>query len=198
MLGNKVRLFRSPAAMAKWLLEHHAAARELWVGFYKVGSGKASITWPESVDAALCVGWIDGVRKNVDACSYKIRFTPRKPKSVWSAINIAKVKLLSEQGRMTPAGLAAFEARRDNRSGIYAYEQHSVELPAPYAQQLRKNRRAWIYWQKRPPSYRKTACWWVVSAKQETTRLKRLQLLTECCASGQAIPQLRPRSGIKT
>jgi uncharacterized protein YdeI (YjbR/CyaY-like superfamily) len=183
--------------MAKWLLEHHAVASELWVGFYKVGSGKPSVTWPESVDAALCVGWIDGVRKNVNECSYKIRFTPRKRTGVWSTINIAKVKLLSEQGRMTPAGLAAFSARREIRSGIYAYEQRSVELPVPYSRQLRRNRLAWADWQQRPPSYRKTACWWVVSAKQETTRLKRLQLLTECCANGQAIPQLRPRIGIR-
>jgi uncharacterized protein YdeI (YjbR/CyaY-like superfamily) len=146
----KLHFFRSPAAMAKWLLEHHAAASELWVGFYKVGSGKASITWPESVNEALCVGWIGGVRKYVDECSYKIRFTPRKPTSVWSAINVAKVKLLSDQGHMTPAGLTAFEARRENRSGIYAYEQRRVELPVPYVQQIRKNRLAWAYWQKRP------------------------------------------------
>src|SRR5215208_225233 len=120
----KITYFRSPAELRKWFAKHHAAATELWVGYYKKGSGKPSITWPESVDEALCVGWIDGIRKSLGDESYVIRFTPRKARSTWSAVNVARVAELTREGRMTPAGLAAFEARAPDRTGIYAYEQH--------------------------------------------------------------------------
>jgi uncharacterized protein YdeI (YjbR/CyaY-like superfamily) len=172
--------FRTPADFRRWLTKHHATARELWVGYYKKESGRPSITWPQSVDEALCVGWIDGVRRRLDDESYAIRFSPRRKGSIWSTVNIKRAQELIAEGRMQPAGLTAWEARRENRSGIYAYEQRTPQLAPPYESLLRKNRRAWEFFQKQPPSYRKTAGWYVVSAKKEETRLKRLQkLITE-------------------
>src|SRR5262249_7394148 len=152
------------------------------VGLHRRESGKPSMTWPESVEEALCVGWIDGVRKQIDVTSYCIRFTPRKPASTWSAINIGKMKKLIEEGRVQAAGLAAFERRLEKRSVIYSYEQKTVELNEPYATMLRKNRKAAAYFESQPPSYRKLACWWVNTAKQEATRAKRIQKLIEFSA----------------
>ena len=164
------------------------------MGFYKTGSGKPSVTWPESVDQALCFGWIDGIRKRIDDESYSIRFTPRKPTSTWSAVNIKRVEELTQQGLLTPAGLKAFEARKENRSGIYSYEQRSATLPPEYEKVLKKNKAAWTFFQARPASYRKAAVWWVVSAKQAATRLKRLDQLIDLSAHEQLIPQFRPRT----
>lgn len=178
------KFFKTPAAFRKWLETHHASSKELWVGFYKKGSGKPSIDWPESVDEALCFGWIDGVRKSIDAESYMIRFTSRKPTSVWSAVNIRNVEKLVKEKRMLPAGMKAFAARKENRSGIYAYEQRSPELVEPYLGKLKRNKSAWKFFQDQPPSYRKVMNWWVVSAKQEETRLKRLDKLIEESAAG--------------
>jgi uncharacterized protein YdeI (YjbR/CyaY-like superfamily) len=180
--------FRSPAELRRWFARHHATARELLVGYWKVGSGRPSITWPESVDEALCVGWIDGVRRRLDDERYVIRFTPRKATSVWSAVNIARVQALEAEGRMTDAGRAAFAARRENRSGIYSFEQRSVELPPAYAKLLKANRAAWRDFRSRAPSYRKAAMWWIVSAKQEATRQRRLARLIELAAQGLPIP----------
>jgi uncharacterized protein YdeI (YjbR/CyaY-like superfamily) len=185
--GMKPTFFRSPAEFRAWLAEHHATARELLVGFYKRASGEPSITWPESVDEALCFGWIDGVRRRVDDRCYTIRFTPRRAGSVWSAVNIRRVKALTEEGRMRPAGLTAFEARRENRSGIYSYEQRRAEFDEPCAGVLRKNKAAWKFFQAQPPSYRKMVVWWVVSAKKEETRLKRLGKLVEESAAGRRV-----------
>jgi uncharacterized protein YdeI (YjbR/CyaY-like superfamily) len=182
-----ITFFRTPADLRRWFKRNHATAQELWVGFYKIGSGKPSITWPESVDEALCVGWIDGIRKTIDDESYKIRFTPRKKISTWSAVNIRRVKVLTDEKRMQPAGLKAFEARRENRSGIYAYEQRPQELDEPYLGLMKKDKAAWTYFQAQPPSYRRTLVWFVVSAKQEETRLKRLQKLIEACACGRRL-----------
>jgi uncharacterized protein YdeI (YjbR/CyaY-like superfamily) len=178
------QFFKTPAAFRKWLAAHHATESELWVGFYKKGSGKSSITWPESVDEALCFGWIDGLRKSIDEESYMIRFTPRKSSSVWSAVNMKNVAKLIEENRMQPAGLKAFAARKENRSGIYSYEQRSPELVEPYLGRLKLNRAAWKFFQAQPPSYRKVMNWWVVSAKQEETRGKRLERLIEESAQG--------------
>ncbi|MFY9574703.1 MAG: bacteriocin-protection protein, partial [Blastocatellia bacterium] len=122
----KIRFFKSPADFRKWLEKHHATVEELWVGYYKKSSGKPSITWPESVDQALCFGWIDGIRKSVDELSYKIRFTPRRPGSIWSSINIKRAQQLQSEGLMLPEGLKAFQVRKENRSGIYSYEQRSI------------------------------------------------------------------------
>jgi uncharacterized protein YdeI (YjbR/CyaY-like superfamily) len=193
----KARFFRSPAALRKWFETHHAKSRELWVGYYKMGSGRASVTWPESVDEALCVGWIDGIRKSLDATSYTIRFTPRKRTSTWSAVNIKRVQALVEEKRMRPAGLKAYEARRENKSGIYSYEQRSPELPDHYGKLLKKNKAALDFFHAQPPWYRKTVCWWIVSAKKEETRLKRLQLLIEDSANGRTLPQLTRVKGSK-
>jgi uncharacterized protein YdeI (YjbR/CyaY-like superfamily) len=181
---QKPTFFKTPDDFRKWLTKHHASAAELWVGFHKKDSGKQSITWPESVDEALSYGWIDGVRKRVDQTSYKIRFTPRRPRSIWSAVNIKRVSELTREGRMQPAGEKAFAARLENKSGIYAYEQRQPELPETYAKELRKNRAAAKFFESQPPSYRKLAMWWIVSAKQEETRIKRLRKLIEASAAG--------------
>jgi uncharacterized protein YdeI (YjbR/CyaY-like superfamily) len=181
--------FATAADWRAWLAVNSADARELWVGYHKAKSGKAGMTWAESVDAALCYGWIDGVRKRVDEHRYKIRFSPRKPTSIWSAVNIERVEQLRAQGLMQPAGLAAFERRRENRSGIYSYEQRPTELPPPFAVMLRGERGASEYFSKQPASYRRAAIWWVVSARQEATRLRRATQLIRDSASGKRIKQ---------
>lgn len=179
------KFFQSPSAFRKWLAANHAKAQELWVGFHKKGSGKPSITWPDSVDEALCFGWIDGIRKSIDAESYMIRFTPRKPSSNWSTVNVRNVEKLIKEKRMQPAGVKAYEARKENRSGIYSYEQRSPELVEPYASEFKRNRTAWEFFQAQPPSYRKVMNWRVISAKREETRLKRLKQLIELSAEKQ-------------
>ena len=181
------KFFRTPAEFRRWLNANHKKEGELWVGFHKKGSGRASITWPESVDEALCVGWIDGVRKRLDESSYVIRFTPRKSVSTWSAINIKRVAELTATGRMQPHGLAAYQRRTEKRSVIYAYEQRPTELREPYGGMLRKNRKAFDFFEAQPPSYRKLVTWWVNSAKQEATRLKRIRKLVEFSASGRRL-----------
>ena len=183
----KLTHFRSPAHFRKWLEKHHAAERELLVGFYKKGSGKPSITWPESAKEALCFGWIDGIRRSNDEVSYSIRFTPRKRTSIWSAINIRYALELIEQGLMRPAGLAAFELRRENKSGIYAYEQRTANIPEPYLSQFKKNKAAFKFFESRPAGYRKQISWWIVSAKQEDTRVKRLEKLIAESTAGRRL-----------
>jgi uncharacterized protein YdeI (YjbR/CyaY-like superfamily) len=170
-----------------WLEENHATATELWVGFYKRDSEKPSITWPESVDQALCFGWIDGIRKRIDDISYQIRFTPRKRGSIWSAVNIKRAEELARQKRMRPAGLKAFAARIENKSGIYSYEQRTTELAEPYATHLKKNKAAWNFFGMQPPSYRKMIAWWIVSAKKEETRMARLAKLIRESAKGKRL-----------
>jgi uncharacterized protein YdeI (YjbR/CyaY-like superfamily) len=185
-----IRFFRSPAELRKWFEKNHTDATELWVGYYKKGSGKPSVTWPESVDEALCVGWIDGIRKSIDEVSYTIRFTPRKPRSIWSAINIRRAEELIKLGLMLPKGLDAYQAREENKSGIYSYEQRSADLPEQYAKRLRGNKDAWEFYQSQSAAYRKKVNWWVISPKKEETRLKRLDKLIETLASERTIPQL--------
>jgi uncharacterized protein YdeI (YjbR/CyaY-like superfamily) len=187
------KFFKTHSDFRKWLAAHHANAKELLVGFYKKDTGKPSITWPESVDEALCFGWIDGIRRRIDQDSYSIRFTPRKPSSTWSTVNIWRAQELINEDRMTPAGQKAFAARKENRSGIYSYEQRSAELIEPYAGKLRRNKAAWNFFASQPASYRKAANWWVVSAKQEETRLRRLEELIKLSATGKTIPQFTRR-----
>jgi uncharacterized protein YdeI (YjbR/CyaY-like superfamily) len=185
--------FPSSAAWREWLKEHHADATEVLVGFHKRGSGVPSLTWSEAVDEALCFGWIDGVRRRVDDARYTIRFTPRKPRSTWSAVNIAKVTELEAAGRMTPAGRAAFERRREDRTAMYSYEQrHLAAFDSTAERRFRANRRAWSYWQAQPPSYRRSATYWVMSAKRSDTRDRRLSKLIEDSAEGRRVPPLRP------
>lgn len=177
-----VRFFATPAELRAWFDEHHERETELWVGFHKKATGKPSITWSESVDEALCVGWIDGIRKRHDEHSYKIRFTPRRKGSIWSAVNLKKVAALKKQGRMRPAGLKAFDARDPAKCAIYSYEQVSFELPEPYRAVIRKNRKAWAFFEAQPPGYRKIITRYIMSAKKEETRLARIRKVTELSA----------------
>ena len=187
-LLTETRFFATPENFREWLKVHHENTRELWVGFYKKGSGRPSITWPESVDEALCVGWIDGLRKTIDAESYKIRFTPRKTTSNWSAVNIARAKELTKQGRMRPSGLKAFELRKEEKSGIYSYENRkSAVLGEAAEKRFRSRPKAWYFFQSQPASYRQTAIWWVVTAKKEETRQQRLEKLIAQSEAGKRI-----------
>jgi len=184
--------FATPAKFRAWLEKNHSNTSELWVGFYRKASGRPSIDWPQSVDEALCVGWIDGIRKGIDDVSYMIRFTPRKTTSTWSEVNIGRVGELTQTGRMRPAGLAAFEQRREAKSGIYAYEQREAAALDPAAEkQFRENPKAWKYFQSQPPWYRRTAVWRVVSAKRPETRQKRLEVLIADSEAERPIRELR-------
>ena len=192
--------FATPAKWRDWIEKHHHERQELLVGFYKKDSGKPSITWPESVDAALCFGWIDGVRRRIDDLSYTIRFTPRKPRSIWSAVNIKRVHELASAGLMHPAGIKAFEAREPARSAVYSFEQKGVEFEAVQKRRFRANRAAWKFFASQAPWYRRAATWWVVNAKRPETRGKRLAALIEDSARGRTIPHLtrRPRDQAKS
>lgn len=179
--------FRTPAELGRWFRRHHATAKELLVGFHKVGSGTPSITWPQSVDEALCVGWIDGVRKRVDDERYTIRFTPRRKGSTWSLVNIRRVEALTREGRMLEAGLAAFALRSEKKDDRYSYEKAPTELLPAFERRIRKDKAAWKFLQARAPWYRKRVIHWVMGAKQEATRLRRLEKLVEACAEGRLI-----------
>ena len=188
---TNVKFFATPADFRKWLAAHHETASELWVGFYKKESGRPGITWPQSVDEALCVGWIDGIRKRLDDESYVIRFTPRKAQSTWSAVNIARVAELTREGRMKAAGLAAFERRSDEKSAIYAYEQRkTATLDEAAERRFRANAKAWEFFQSQAPWYRRTAIYKVMSAKREETRQKRLAELIADSAAGRRLREL--------
>ena len=192
----KPTFFATSEEFRAWLREHHGTATELWVGFYKKRSGRPSITWPEAVDEALCFGWIDSVRQRIDDERYTNRFTPRKPTSNWSAVNIRRVEELTDQRRMRPAGLEAFRERREDRTATYSYEQrHSVELPAAFEKRFRAKEKAWSWFQAQPDGYRATARYWVMSAKKPETRERRLDTLIEDSANGRRVPPLRPRTG---
>ena len=177
-LLTETRFFATPEDFRKWLKTHHENTRELWVGFYKKGSGRPSITWPESVDEALSVGWIDGLRKTIDAESYKIRFTPRKATSNWSAVNIGRVQELTRLGLMRPTGVKAFARRKEESSGTYSYENRkSAVLEQAAEERFRSGAKAWRFFQKQTASYRQTLIWWVISAKKGQTRKRRLEKL---------------------
>lgn len=189
-LNVKPQFFAKQSDFRKWLLENHLTATELLVGFYKTGTKKASITWPQSVDEALCFGWIDGIRRSIDEESYSIRFTPRKSTSIWSAVNIKKVELLSEQDLMYPMGIAAFEKRKEQKSKIYSYENEDIELNPDFDKKLKANKKAYTFFKNMPPSYQKTVIHHIMTAKQEATKLKRLQELIEASESGNKIKRL--------
>jgi uncharacterized protein YdeI (YjbR/CyaY-like superfamily) len=177
--------FGNPEEFRAWLEKHGAKEGELLVGFHKVGTGKPSLTWPQSVDEALCFGWIDGVRKRIDDGAYQIRFTPRKAKSTWSAVNVRRVEALVAEGRMRPAGLEAFARRLEANSGIYSYEQAApLALTPDEVKAFRRNKAAWAYFEAVAPSYRKAVTHWIASAKKEETRARRLAKLIESCAAG--------------
>lgn len=186
--------FETPQAWRWWLEEHHASETELIVGFYKVGSGRQSMTWPESVEQALCFGWIDGVRRSIDAEAYSIRFTPRRPTGNWSEVNLRTFADLEQRGLITEAGRAAHARRREDRSGVYSFENRKDAVFAPEHEALfRANEAAWTYFLARPQWYRTSAIWWVVSAKREATRDRRLAQLIEDSAAGRTVaPLTRP------
>jgi uncharacterized protein YdeI (YjbR/CyaY-like superfamily) len=192
-MPSKPIFFPRPAKFREWLEAHHDKLSEQLVGFHKKDSGKPSITWPESVEVALCFGWIDGVRKSIDETSYMIRFTPRKPTSNWSSINIKLVGELTKKGLMHPAGLKAFAARSAKKSGIYAYEQRKdAQLTAQQEKRFRANKTAWEFFRSKAPWYQRVCTYWVISAKKEETKLKRLSLLIEHSQNRRTLPQLTP------
>jgi uncharacterized protein YdeI (YjbR/CyaY-like superfamily) len=185
--------FGSPAEFRAWLEEHHETETEVWVGMWKKATGEPSITWKEAVDEALCFGWIDGVIRRVDDQRHVQRFTPRKPSSTWSAVNIANVVRLRAEGRMRPAGEAAFARRRDDRTAIYSHEQRRNPEFTPEEQaQLEAHAAAWADFSARPPSYRRQATWWVISAKRPETRARRLATLIADSAAGRTVKPLTP------
>ena len=170
--------FAKPSNLRAWFLKNHDRRDVLWIGYYRKDSGRPSITWPESVDEALCFGWIDGIRKKIDNVSYKIRFTPRRPKSVWSAINIARAAELTREGRMQPPGQAAFARRDENKSRKYSFEnRETAKLTPAQEREFSRDRVAWEFFQAQPPGYRRVASWWVISAKRPETRRQRLERL---------------------
>ncbi|HTY36593.1 MAG TPA: YdeI/OmpD-associated family protein [Bacteroidota bacterium] len=183
--------FPTPSDFRRWLSKNHAKVPELWVGFYKRETGKPSITWPESVDQALCFGWIDGVRKSLGREAYVIRFTPRKPTSLWSVVNIRRAKEMIRLGLMRPEGKKAFDLCDAKKTNRYSFERERVRFTAPFDKVFRANKGAWNFFQSQPPGYRKTATWWVMSAKQEETQRRRLETLIADSAAGQRIGLLR-------
>ena len=187
----KATFFATPTAFTTWLEENHERASELLVGFHKKASRKPSMTWPEAVDQALCFGWIDGVRKRIDDVSYTIRFTPRRASGIWRSVNIKRAQELSRLGLMRPAGLQAFDRRDDKKSAIYSYEQrNSARFPDALESQFRADKKAWGFFRSQAPWYQRTATYWVVSAKRDETRLRRLVKLIEDSQQNRRIDQL--------
>jgi uncharacterized protein YdeI (YjbR/CyaY-like superfamily) len=192
-MSPKPTFFATPANFRAWFEVNHDKSRELLVGFYKKDSGKPSITWPESVQVALCFGWIDGVRKSLGETSYTIRFTPRKPTSNWSSINITFVQELTRKGLMHPAGLKAFAARNEKKSAIYSYEQrNSARFTRKQEKQFRANKVGWEFFRSQAPWYQRVTTFWVISAKREETKLKRLSLLIRLSQNRRTLPMLSP------
>lgn len=194
----KPTYFATPSAFRSWLEKHHASASELLVGYWKKDSGKASMTWPESVDEALCFGWIDGVRKSIDETAYTIRFTPRKTTSIWSAVNVAKVAALTEAGKMKPAGLAAFAHRKEHKTAVYSFERASEPVLSDDEERaLRADSGASTFFDAQPPSYRRAALHWVITAKRAETRASRFATLKADSAAGRTLAHLTRPSGTK-
>ena len=183
----KAKYFKSPAEFRQWLEANHDRVMKLWVGFYKKDSGRGGITYAEAVDEALCFGWIDGLKKRVDEWSYTHRFSPRKPRSIWSLINIRRAEELKKLGRMKPAGLKAVEARDPKRSGIYSFENRPRKLDAALEKKFRADKKAWTFFQAQPPGCQRVACWYVMSAKREETRMRRLARLVSDSGDGRRL-----------
>ena len=183
----EVLFFKTPEEFRNWLEINSEMISELWVGYYKISTGKPSVTYSNALDEALCYGWIDGLRKSIDESSYCIRFTPRKPKSIWSEVNIKKVEELISQGRMTPGGLAAFEKRKDARSGIYSYENQPEKLDPIIEARFKEHQKAWDFFTAQPPSYKKSCIFYVMSGKQEATKVARIEKLISACEVGKRV-----------
>ena len=186
-----MKFFKTQQDLRNWFEENHDKSDELWVCYYKKSTGKESIDWDQSVEEALCFGWIDGIRKSIDKDSFKIRFTPRRPNSNWSLKNIKTVEMLKEKGLIKPAGLKAFELRKESKSGVYSFEQEQSEFSKKYLSILKSNNDAWTFFSSQPPYYQKAVKHWVMSAKQEKTRLKRLNELIDDSVNGRKIKPMR-------
>ncbi|KAA3614853.1 MAG: bacteriocin-protection protein [Calditrichaeota bacterium] len=187
----KTIFFPTQSDLRKWFEENHEHVKEIWVGYYKKATGIESIDWSQSVDEALCFGWIDGIRKSVDDKSYKIRFTPRNPKSHWSAVNLKKMEVLQKKGLITEAGLEVFNLRDKTKSEHSSYEQKVKKLPAEYENKIKVNIKAYKFYKELAPSYKKATIHWIVSAKKEETKLRRLQILIQSCEENLKVPLLR-------
>jgi uncharacterized protein YdeI (YjbR/CyaY-like superfamily) len=192
MDGQEIKFFATPASFRAWLKKHHAKRSELIVGFYKKDSGRKSITWPESVEQALCFGWIDGVRRSLGEDAYSIRFTPRRATSIWSQVNLRKMEQLIEAGLVEKAGLHAYAKRNEAKTKLYSFEKPPKEFDAPLLKRFKSNKKAWSFWEKQPPGYRKILTHWVMSAKQEATRERRLASLIETSADGARVELTNP------
>jgi uncharacterized protein YdeI (YjbR/CyaY-like superfamily) len=188
------RYFRNGAELRAWLEKNHDSVSELWIGFFNQRSGKTGITYREALDESLCFGWIDGVRKSVDEGRYVQRFTPRRARSIWSLVNIKRVRELQKLGRMCAPGLAAFEKRDEKKSGVYSFERANVAFDEALERRFRANARAWAFFQERPPGYRRVSTWFVMSAKRDETRLRRLDYLIALCADGRVFPMFERKS----
>lgn len=188
---HDVLFLETPAELRDWFEAHHQTAPDLWLGYHLKATGKPTISWSEAVDEALCVGWIDSIRKRLDATTSAQRFTPRRKGSTWSAINVAKVAALTAEGRMRPAGLAAFAARTDGNTAIYSYERPAAAFSDEELDRFRAVPAAWADWEARPPSYRRTVTHWVTSAKGEATRARRLESLIADSAAGEKVRPMR-------
>ena len=193
-----VRFFASTDELRDWFDANHETADELWLGYHKKATGRPTITWSDAVDEALCVGWIDSVRYSLDAERSAQRFTPRRKGSVWSAINVRKVAELTAQGRMRPAGVAAFEARDPERTAIYSYEREDAALTDEEVGRLKANEAAWTDWERRSRSYKRTVTYWIASAKKQETRARRLDALIEAAAQGEPVGPMRPPGSQRT
>lgn len=191
---ENLRFFRTSADLRRWLEKNHDKARELWIGFYRKDSGKGGITYAEALDEALSYGWIDGIRKKIDDVSFTNRFTPRKKNSIWSNVNIRHIARLTREGRMMPPGLAAYNAKDERRAGVYSFEREKAELEPAMKKRFRKNPKAWKFFDSQPPYYRKLAAWYVISAKRDETREKRLSDLIACSARQTRLPPFTPAS----
>ncbi|MBC7811640.1 MAG: YdeI/OmpD-associated family protein [Burkholderiales bacterium] len=187
---NDVTYLASPDEMRQWLSENHDQVSELWLGIYKKDSGKMGVTYKQAVDEALCFGWIDGLTRKVDEASYKVRFTPRKPRSIWSQVNLKRIEELIQLGRMQPPGLKAYTGRDPAKTNLYANEQPDLKLDDAYERELQANEAAWTFFQAQSAAYQRTATWYVMSAKQEVTRCKRLIKLIEACTKGEKVAAL--------
>lgn len=188
----KPRFFRSAAEFRAWLERNHLTAQELLVGFHKRATGRPSMTWPESVDEALCFGWIDGVRRRIDEARYSIRFTPRRRGSIWSVVNTKRVAVLASEGRMREAGLQAFRGRDPKKTAVYSFEREHAAFPPELERKFRANAPAWRYFQSAAPWYRRVTTHWVASAKREATRERRLKQLIAASSRGSRIDLLKP------
>ncbi len=196
--ADSPRFFETREDLYAWLEERHTTLSEAWIGIHKKGSGRTSVAWPDIVDVVLCFGWIDGQGKSIDDKMYRIRITPRRKGSIWSAVNVKRVPELIELGLMRPPGLAAFEARKEDRTGIYSHEQEGpVEFDAAAMARFQANAPAWDWFQAQPPSYRKAAIWWVIGAKKEETRQRRLETLIADSAAGQRVAPLAQRKAAR-